>query len=279
MKRKTMIRIFTMAAAVCMGISPVTAQAAGNQMNRAGIKVQINKVQSSSNNNNSNNSNSNNCSQADQIWNLLQNWKCDWVIQNPCKPETPSQKPEVTPPQEPETPSQKPETPSQKPETPSQKPETPSQKPDTPSQKPDNPSQKPDNPSQEPEEDEEMSFTEQVVQLVNEEREKVGLNPVTIDDGVTAAANVRAKETKTSFSHTRPDGTSCFTALKEQNVNYRGAGENIAWGQKTPEAVMEAWMNSSGHRANILNEKFTKIGVGLYQDSNGRNYWAQMFIY
>ena len=229
MKRKTMIRIFTMAAAVCMGISPVIAQAAGNQTNRAGIKVQINKVQNSSNS-------SNNCSQADQLWNLLQNWKCDWVIQNPCKPETPSQKPET-------------------------------------------PSQKPDNPSQEPEEDEEMSFTEQVVQLVNEERAKVGLNPVTIDDGVTAAANVRAKETKTSFSHTRPDGTSCFTALKEQNVNYRGAGENIAWGQKTPEAVMEAWMNSSGHRANILNEKFTKIGVGLYQDSNGRNYWAQMFIY
>ena len=75
------------------------------------------------------------------------------------------------------------------------------------------------------------------------------------------------------------DGSSFATALKEQNVSYRSAGENIAWGQKTPEQVMEAWMNSDGHRANILNAKFTKIGVGQYRDAAGRNYWVQLFTY
>lgn len=74
-------------------------------------------------------------------------------------------------------------------------------------------------------------------------------------------AQVRAVETKTLFSHTRPDGSSFSTALKEQGVSYRGAGENIAWGQKTSEQVMEGWMNSAGHRANILNEKYTSLGV------------------
>lgn len=62
-------------------------------------------------------------------------------------------------------------------------------------------------------------------------------------------------------------------------MSHRGAGENIAWGQKTPEQVMEGWMNSAGHRANILNEKYTSIGVGYYQNAAGRNYWSQLFTY
>lgn len=90
---------------------------------------------------------------------------------------------------------------------------------------------------------------------------------------------VRAVETKTLFSHTRPDGSSFSTALKEQGVSYRGAGENIAWGQKTPEQVMEGWMNSAGHRANIMNEKYTSLGVGYYQSETGVNYWTQLFTY
>ena len=90
---------------------------------------------------------------------------------------------------------------------------------------------------------------------------------------------MRAKETEVSFSHTRPNGSSFSSALKEQGVSYQGAGENIAWGQKSPEAVMQGWMNSDGHRANILNEKFTKIGVGYYQNSQGTNYWTQLFTY
>lgn len=124
---------------------------------------------------------------------------------------------------------------------------------------------------------ENLSFAEQVVELVNEERAKEGLAPLTIDKKVQAAAQVRAVESKTSFSHTRPNGSSFATALKEQGVTYRRAGENIAWGQRTPKEVVNAWMNSSGHRANIMNKNFTKIGVGYYQH-NGVNYWSQLFI-
>ena len=123
------------------------------------------------------------------------------------------------------------------------------------------------------------AYVLRVVELVNEERAKAGLNPLTIKEDVTEAAQVRAVECTTMFSHTRPNGTSFVTALKEAGVNYRGAGENIAWGQKTPEQVMEAWMNSSGHRANILNEKYTSIGVGYYQNASGVNYWSQLFTY
>jgi uncharacterized protein YkwD len=89
---------------------------------------------------------------------------------------------------------------------------------------------------------------------------------------------VRAEELIQSFSHTRPDGTSCFTAFDEFGVDYRAAGENIAAGQKTPEDVVNSWMNSSGHRANILSENFTAIGVGVAEDVNGTLYWVQMFI-
>lgn len=124
-----------------------------------------------------------------------------------------------------------------------------------------------------------LSYAEQVVKLVNEERAKAGLSALTMDTNLTAAANVRAQEIKQLFSHTRPDGTSFSTVLKEHYVSYRGSGENIAWGQKSPEQVMTGWMNSDGHRANILNENFKNIGVGYYQDENGRNHWVQLFTY
>lgn len=131
-----------------------------------------------------------------------------------------------------------------------------------------------------PEEDDgTTTFAEQVVNLVNAERAKAGLKALQIDEKVAAAANVRAKEIKQSFSHTRPNGSSFSTALKEQGVSYRGSGENIAYGQLSPEAVMNGWMNSDGHRANILNANFTHIGVGHFQDGNGTNYWAQLFTY
>lgn len=123
------------------------------------------------------------------------------------------------------------------------------------------------------------AYVLRIVELVNEARAEAGLNPVILAADVTAAAQVRARETVTSFSHTRPDGRSCFTALDEAGVSYRGAGENIAWGQKTPEEVMNGWMNSEGHRANILNARFTTIGVGYHQTASGVNYWTQMFTY
>lgn len=123
-----------------------------------------------------------------------------------------------------------------------------------------------------------LSYAEQVVKLVNEERAKVGAGALTLDKEIETAALVRAKEIETSFSHTRPDGRSFSTALTDAGITFRSSGENIAWGQRSPEEVVNAWMNSDGHRANILNTNFTKIGVGHYQNSAGRNYWTQLFI-
>lgn len=141
------------------------------------------------------------------------------------------------------------------------------------------PSEDTNTPENKPEADKELTFAEQVVELVNQERTKAGLNAVTLDQNIASAALVRAKEIETSFSHTRPNGSKFSTALTEQGVTFKGAGENIAWGQKSPEAVMQAWMNSEGHRANILNKNFTKIGVGYYQNAAGRNFWTQLFTY
>lgn len=123
-----------------------------------------------------------------------------------------------------------------------------------------------------------LSYAEQVVELVNAERVQEGLKPLSLNQSVQAAALVRAKETEASFSHTRPNGSNFSTALTEQGVRYRSSGENIAWGQRTPEQVMQGWMNSSGHRANILSSKYTEIGVGYYRSASGVNYWTQLFI-
>lgn len=123
-----------------------------------------------------------------------------------------------------------------------------------------------------------QSYMERIVELVNQERAREGLSPLTVNKSAEAAALVRARETETSFSHTRPNGSSFSTALTEQGVSYRTAGENIAWGQKTPEQVMQGWMNSPGHRANIMSSKFTSIGVGYYRSASGTNYWTQLFI-
>lgn len=124
----------------------------------------------------------------------------------------------------------------------------------------------------------ELSLAKQVAQLVNEERAKAGLPALEFDTEIASAALVRANEITASFSHTRPDGRKFSTVLTDNGIRFTGAGENIAWGQKSPEQVMEAWMNSDGHRANILDANFNKIGVGHYQDASGRNYWVQLFV-
>lgn len=121
------------------------------------------------------------------------------------------------------------------------------------------------------------AYLMQVVRLVNEERVKHGLTPLTIDKNIESAAMVRAKEIQTSFSHTRPNGQSFSSVLKEAGVSYRQSGENIAWGQRTPEEVVTAWMNSSGHRANILNANFSRIGIGYLTNASGTPYWVQLF--
>ncbi|MGN1250415.1 MAG: CAP domain-containing protein [Candidatus Spyradocola sp.] len=120
-------------------------------------------------------------------------------------------------------------------------------------------------------------YAQEVVRLVNVERKKAGLAPLTMDATLSAAAQVRAQEIDVSFSHTRPDGTSCFTVLKEFGISYRACGENIAKGSPSPARVVEGWMNSAGHRANILNENFTAIGVGVHADAAGTLHWAQLF--
>ena len=126
---------------------------------------------------------------------------------------------------------------------------------------------------------EEAALAAKVVELVNKERTSRGLNPLSQNLSVQTAAQVRSREQVELFSHTRPNGSSCFTVLSENGVSYKGAGENIAYGQKTAEAVVDAWMNSDGHRANILSGNFTDIGVGCYISPNSTIYWTQLFIY
>ncbi|GHV24913.1 hypothetical protein FACS189465_2520 [Clostridia bacterium] len=122
-----------------------------------------------------------------------------------------------------------------------------------------------------------QNFSEKIAELVNIERKKLNLSPLIIDEKTNSAAQFRATELVKSFSHTRPNGKDYFTVFAEFNVTNITSGENIAWGQTSPEQVMTAWMNSSGHKANILGEKFQKIGVGVYINS-GKYHWCQLFI-
>lgn len=182
---------------------------------------------------------------------LLQTQQAGWLCELPDW-DIPSQRPETAPDQ----------TPEQVPDTE----QTPEEQPDS-------------TPDQTPEQDNgtaQGDYASQVAALVNAVRAQHGLAALTVDARVQRAAQVRAAETVQSFSHTRPNGSSFSTALTEAGVTYRTAGENIAYGQSTPQAVVDAWMNSSGHRANILSSSYTTIGVG-YTVVNGTAYWAQLF--
>ena len=118
------------------------------------------------------------------------------------------------------------------------------------------------------------NIEKQVVKIVNEERAKLKFAPLQIDESLMKSCDIRAKELETKFNHDRPDGSSCFTAIE---ISYRAAAENIAYGQNSAEDVMKSWMNSDGHRKNILGESYTHIGVGCYERNN-RLYWVQLFI-
>ena len=106
-----------------------------------------------------------------------------------------------------------------------------------------------------------QDYAYQVAVAVNRERSEKGLKLLKYSDELSESAIVRANEIQTNFSHTRPNGTSCFTAVTDRGISYRYISENIAYGQKSPEDVMNTWMNSSGHRANILSENFDYIGI------------------
>ena len=112
-----------------------------------------------------------------------------------------------------------------------------------------------------------------IVELINIERKKEGLSEVKMDKGLLEAAMLRAAECSIYYSHTRPDGSRCFTAFPSTNGS---SGENIAIGQRSPEEVMEAWMNSPGHRANIMSDSFNSVGVGVF-DQGGVHSWVQLF--
>ena len=121
------------------------------------------------------------------------------------------------------------------------------------------------------------AFEQEVVKLTNAERTKAGLAPFKTDDQLMAAAREKSQDmqSKNYFSHTSPTFGSPFDRMKALGITYKSAGENIAQGQRTPQEVVQAWMDSPGHRANILNEKFTHIGVGYVKSGN---YWTQQFI-
>ncbi|WP_071458521.1 SafA/ExsA family spore coat assembly protein [Bacillus massilinigeriensis] len=120
----------------------------------------------------------------------------------------------------------------------------------------------------------------QVIQLTNQERAKNGLKPLAADWQVSRVARYKSIDMrdKNYFSHTSPTYGSPFNMMKNFGINYRSAGENIAAGQRTPQEVVRAWMNSPGHRANILNANYTHIGVGYASGGSYGHYWTQMFI-
>lgn len=122
------------------------------------------------------------------------------------------------------------------------------------------------------------AYETEVVRLVNEIREDNGLTPLTQDWQLSRVARYKSQDMMELgyFSHTSPTYGSPFEMMKSFGISYRSAGENIAKGYQTPKAVVDAWMNSPGHKANILNSSFTHIGVGYVQSGN---YWTQMFIF
>ena len=123
------------------------------------------------------------------------------------------------------------------------------------------------------------SIEQEILDLVNQERIEDGLPALTLNWELSRVARYKSQDMcdKNYFNHNSPTYGSPFDMLKKFNIDYRSAGENIAKGQKTARAVMNSWMNSSGHRANILNRNFKELGVGYYK-KDGATYWTQLFI-
>lgn len=143
---------------------------------------------------------------------------------------------------------------------------------------PERPVVQPDKPVQEETSNASISAIEQqVLTLTNAERQKAGLAPLAIDRNLMDSARAKSKDMSVNgyFSHTSPTYGSPFDQMKSFGVSYRSAAENIAYGQRSAEEVVRAWMNSPGHRQNILTDNFTHIGIGY--DANG-HYWTQQFI-
>ncbi|SBV91341.1 Transporter [uncultured Eubacteriales bacterium] len=121
------------------------------------------------------------------------------------------------------------------------------------------------------------AYEAEVIRLVNVARAQNGLAALSTNWELSRVARYKSQDMadKHYFSHTSPTYGTPFEMMKAFGLTYRTAGENIAYGQRTPQEVVTAWMNSSGHRANILNASYTQIGVGYVASGN---YWTQMFI-
>ncbi|MET3574894.1 CAP domain-containing protein [Bhargavaea ullalensis] len=210
----------------------------------------------------------------------------DQHVQQPETPKPEAQKPEAPKPEKPET--QKPETqnPAQKPDTekPSDQPQANPQAPGATEQPSAQPPAKPQQPEQTAPEKPAAgqnaglsAFEQQVLDLTNAERTKAGLKPLAADAKLMDAAREKSADMSKNnyFSHTSPTLGSPFDRMKALGISYRSAAENIAMGQRSPEEVVKAWMDSPGHRQNILTPGFTHIGIGY--DANG-HYWTQQFI-
>lgn len=154
--------------------------------------------------------------------------------------------------------------------------------PATPTPVPATPTPVPATPTPVPTADPTSAYAQEVLDLVNAERAKEGIAPLTLDSSLNAAARVRAKEITTTWGHTRPNGNKCTTAITDQGLSYSAASENISAGRWSAADVVSGWMASEGHRANILNASYTKMGLGSVKVDNDPNgygmYWAQMFM-
>ena len=137
-----------------------------------------------------------------------------------------------------------------------------------------------EDPAEEPVEDKITEFEREVVALVNEERRRIGLEPYSHNQNLSEVARTKSEDMRDNnyFSHQSPTYGSPFDMLNQFGIQYRTAGENIARGQRTPQEVVNSWMNSPGHRRNILSQEFTEIGVGFAQTERGDTFWTQLFI-
>jgi len=115
--------------------------------------------------------------------------------------------------------------------------------------------------------------------LVNIERAKAGLPALAIDAPLSRIATLKAQDmvSHNYFAHKSPTYGDPWDMAEHFGYSYRSFGENIAYGQRTPEEVVKGWMNSPGHKANIMNKTYTNIGVGISRDPDGRIYWVHMF--
>jgi len=141
------------------------------------------------------------------------------------------------------------------------------------------PARQPRQPRQQQPQQQPSNYAADIVNLTNAERRRAGLSDLRIDNEAMAAAALRARELEQNFSHTRPGGRSWDTVLREFRVaSHNSWAENILWNMSDrPADAMQQWMNSSGHRANILRNGYTHIGVGVHR-SGGRTYVVQIFV-